>query len=422
MSLGKKIAAFAGAGLIILMVFGAGIFVGVNQRPAIERVIELKNKQVGMPEGEYDFTPFWQTWNLLKDKYVAENEIDYQKMVWGAIRGMVAAVDDPYTVFLPPKEDEIFKSEVRGNFSGVGMEIGLRNGFIMVIAPLKGTPAYDAGVKAGDILSEIDEKPTERMTLEDAVSRIRGEKGTEVKLKIFRKGEAEARVFTIVRDTIQIPVIEIETKEDLLSAKDNDVKKHNQNIPEDVYIIRLFNFSERSPFAFQAASHDMILLGKKKLILDLRNNPGGFLEAAIDISSWFLPAGEVVVKEDLGDSERIHRSTGYNVFKDTPVVILINEGSASASEIVAGALRDHGKAMLVGTKTFGKGSVQELISVTDNTSLKVTVARWLTPNGVNISKEGIKPDVEIELIDDEEVKDEQLEKAIEILSKGISNL
>lgn len=417
MNFGKKIAAFAGAGLIILTVFGAGIFVGISKHPAIERVIELKNKEDGRPEGEYDFTPFWQTWNLLKDKYVAEDEIDYQKMVWGAIQGMVSAVGDPYTVFLPPKEDAIFKTEVRGNFSGVGMEIGLRNSFITVIAPLKGTPAYNAGIKAGDVISEIDEEPTDQMILEDAVSRIRGEKGTEVKLKIFRKGESEARIFILVRDTIQIPVIEIETKEDLLSAKD-DGKEHNGNIPDDVYIIRLFNFSERSPFAFQAASRDMILFGKKKMILDLRNNPGGFLEASIEIASWFLPAGEIVVKEDLGNgNERIHRSVGYNVFKDTPVVILVNEGSASASEIVAGALRDHGKATLVGSKTFGKGSVQELISVTDNTSLKVTIARWLTPNGVNISKEGIKPDVEIELVDDEKGVDEQLEKAIEILSK-----
>ena len=416
MTFGKKIAAFAGGGILILTVFGAGIFVGISERPAIERVIELKNKEVGKPQDQFDFAPFWQAWNLVKEKYVAQEEIDYQKMVWGAIQGMVGSIGDPYTVFLPPKDDELFKSEVRGNFEGVGMEIGLRNGFITVIAPLKGTPAYSAGIKAGDLISEINGEPTDRMTLEDAVSRIRGEKGTEVKLKIFRKGESETRVFTIIRDTIQIPVIEVETKEDLISAKE-DGADHKQNIPGDIYIIRLFNFSEKAPFAFQAASRDLLLAGKTKLILDLRNNPGGFLEAAVDISSWFLPAGEVVVKEDLGGEERVHRSIGYDVFKGIPVVILVNEGSASASEIVAGALHDHNKATIVGTKTFGKGSVQELISVTDNTSLKVTIARWLTPNGTNISKEGIKPDEEVELVDDEAGIDEQLEKAIEILSK-----
>ena len=415
MPLSKKIAAFAGGGILILAVFGAGIFIGVNQRPAIEQVIELKNKEIGMPENQVDFVPFWQTWNLLKDKYVAEDEIDYQKMVWGAIQGMVSSVGDPYTVFLPPKDDEIFKSEVRGNFSGVGMEIGLRNGFITVIAPLKGTPAYNAGIKAGDFISEIDEEPTDRITLEDAVSRIRGERGTEVKLKIIRKNETEPLIIKIIRDTIQIPVIETETREGLISAKDND-EKHKPNIPDDIYVIRLFNFSEKAPFAFQAASRDMLLAGKTKMILDLRNNPGGFLEAAIDIASWFLPAGEIIVKEDLGNDERTHRSSGYNVFENTPVVILVNEGSASASEIVAGALHDHGKAILVGTKTFGKGSVQELISVTDNTSLKVTIARWLTPKGINISKEGIEPDEKVELIDDENRIDEQLEKAIEILT------
>ncbi len=401
---------------MILAVFGAGIFVGISHRPAIERILEIKNKEVGQPQEQVDFTPFWQTWNLLKDKYVAQDEVDPQKLVWGAIQGMVSAVGDPYTVFLPPKEDEIFKSEVSGTFSGVGMEIGLRNGLITVIAPLKGTPAYTAGIKAGDFITAIDGEPTDRTTLEDAVSRIRGEKGTEVKINIRRKGSADPLEFKIIRDTIQIPVIEVETKEGFITARD-DGQDHKQSIPGDIYLIRLFNFSEKSPFAFQAASRDMLLSGKKKLILDLRNNPGGFLEASIDIASWFLPAGEVVVKEDLGTDERIHRSVGYNVFNSTPTVILINEGSASASEIVAGALHDHGRAILVGTKTFGKGSVQELISVTDHTSLKVTIARWLTPNGVNISKEGIAPDHVVELVDDKAGIDEQLEKAIEILSK-----
>jgi len=282
------------------------------------------------------------------------------------------------------------------------MEIGIRKDILTVIAPLKGTPAYRAGVKAGDKILKIDAKTASELTLDEAVSRIRGEKGTAVSLVVLRNGEDQTREIKVVRDKIEIPLLETEKREN------------------GIFIIRLFSFSEKSPSVFRQALREMIESGSDKLILDLRNNPGGYLEAAVDISSWFLPPGKPVVKENFKDkNEIVHRSKGYNIFGDTPIVILVNGGSASASEIVAGALQDYGAAKIVGTKTFGKGSVQELIPITPETSLKITIARWLTPHERSISEAGIEPDVMVEPAkEDDESLDPQLEKAIEII-KGL---
>ena len=280
------------------------------------------------------------------------------------------------------------------------MEIGMRKGVVTVIAPLKGTPAYKAGIKAGDKIIKIGDDSTQDMTVDEAVRKIRGKGGTTVKLTILRNGDDETRVIDVVRDVIQIPVYETEKR------------------PDGVFIIRLFSFSERSPQVFRQALREFIDSESSRMILDLRNNPGGYLEAAVDVASWFLPSGDVVVKEDFGHgNETLHRSRGYNLFNKTPVVILVNGGSASASEIVAGALRDHGIAKLVGTKTFGKGSVQELIPITGETSLKITIARWLTPNDHSISEKGLDPDAVVEPAKEtDEAVDPQLEAAIELLT------
>ncbi len=364
-----------------------------------------------------DLEPLWKTWKILDKKFVkekieGEEEITIQDKVWGIIQGLTNAFGDPYTIFLPPTESEMFESDIEGNFEGVGMEIGTKDNSLIVIAPLKDTPAERAGMQPKDKILEIDGKSTKNMDTSNAVKLIRGEKGTEVVLLIEREGESEPLEISIIRDVIDIPTIETEVKE-------------GSELKNGVFIIRLYSFTSVSPNLFREALRKFIQNGTTdKLIIDLRGNPGGYLEAATDMASWFLPIGEIVVTEDYGGREpnKIHRSKGYDIFNDNlKMAILVNGGSASASEILAGALSEYGKAILIGTKTFGKGSVQELIKITPETSLKVTVARWLTPKGNSFSHDGIDPDVEVEITEDdfEYIKDggdPQLDKAIETLN------
>lgn len=395
----KKIIFIISALIIISVTFVFGATFGYNQRPEIERVLGVANKSE--PIGEtVDFSPFWKVWRVVGEKYGLPEEIDRQKMVWGAINGLLTPLNDPYTVFFPPAEKEIFESEVKGNFEGVGMEVAIKDGILTVVSPLKGTPAANAGIKAGDKILKIDGKETDKMNVEEAVGHIRGEKGSTVKLLIFSPGSDKSREVSVIRDTIQVPALETSRA-------------------QDVFIIRINSFSERVAFEFQKALREFTLSKTDKLIIDLRGNPGGYLDGAVDIASWFLELGKPVLREKYKDGkEDILRSRGYNAFPSTPIVILVNEGSASASEILAGALRDNDKAKLVGKKTFGKGSVQELVPITDKTSLKITIARWLTPNGEDITKQGIKPDYEVDDPTKEEIdakKDPQLQKALEVL-------
>ncbi|TSC69091.1 MAG: Carboxy-terminal-processing protease [Parcubacteria group bacterium Gr01-1014_70] len=385
--------------LVVVVSFGTGLYMGYSQRPAIDQVIALYNKETAKP-ADIDFSPFWKAWSLLEEKYVASDGLDRQKMVYGAISGMVDALEDPYTVFFPPAEKELFDSEIEGKFEGIGAEIGMRKGILIIVSPLTGSPAAAAGLLAGDKIVKIDDTVTSDLTIDEAVRLIRGEKDTIVSLTILRNGEEETRVVKITRDTIRIPILDMEKRDG------------------GIFIIQLHNFSEQSPFEFRNALQEMARSGSNKLVLDVRNNPGGFLEASVDIASWFLESGKVVAREAFGDgTETQHRSRGYNALGDIPTVILMNNGSASASEILAGALRDHLGTQLIGTKTFGKGSVQELVDVTEDTSLKITIARWLTPSGVSISEQGLEPDIVVENSpeDTEESRDPQLEKALEIL-------
>ncbi|NOY35593.1 MAG: S41 family peptidase [bacterium] len=393
---------FYGLAAVIVLagVFSAGAFWSYSNRPAVEKIANLTNKNAGKP-AEVDFSPFWKAWNAVDEKFVANGDLDTQKRVWGAIEGMMASLDDPYSVFFPPQESKTFQDDIRGDFSGVGMEIGSRKGVLTVIAPLKGTPAYNTGIKPGDKIIKIDDKMSADMAADEAAMLIRGKRGTAVKLTIIREGEDKPLEIKITRDTIQIPVLDTEVK------------------PNGIFVIKLYNFSAKSVNAFRGALREFASSGSDKMILDLRGNPGGYLEAAVDMASWFLPAGKVVAREKFSDgSETLSRSKGYDVFKKMPMVILVDGGSASASEILAGALNEHGVATLVGEKTYGKGSVQELIQITPETSLKLTIARWLTPNGKSISKEGLEPDVKVEFTkeDFEAGKDPQMEKAIEILN------
>lgn len=388
--------------LAAVSLFGIGLETGKYlEKKAGESVpTDISEKP---PVADIDTAPFWRAYNILNEKFVATASSTVptnEEKVLGAIQGLAASYNDPYTVFFPPQEAKQFEDQVRGDFGGVGMEIGLKDKGLVVVAPLKDTPAERAGLKAGDPILKIDKKYTDGMSVEDAISLIRGPKGTSV--TITTKKDGEPKEITLVRDTINIPVIDTKLRDD------------------GVFVISLYSFSANSAPLFRNALRDFIQSGTDKLVLDLRNNPGGFLEAAVEMASFFLPEGKSIVIEDTGEKTAQHaiKSKGYNVFTDKlKMVIIINEGSASASEILAGALHDHGIVKLVGEKSFGKGSVQELIDLTPDTSLKVTVARWLTPKGASISLNGIEPDIKVTLTkkDAEKKYDAQLEKAVSVL-------
>jgi len=403
----KKLVHMGVVFVLLVATFWVGVNVGYTNNRKVAPFALLSDKDALPPE-EIDFSPLWKAWNVLEQRHVPATTTSpktNEDFLWGTIEGLAASYGDPYTVFFPPAESSIFEEDINGSFGGVGMEIGIREGVLTVIAPLKGTPAERAGVESGDWIIEIDGESTDKLSVDKAVQKIRGEVGEVVTLTISREGEKELKTLEIVRAVINIPTIDTELRED------------------GVFVISLYNFSAPSPNLFRTALQEFVQTDSNKLILDLRNNPGGFLEAAIDMASWFLPAGKVVVTEDFGqtDEPRIHRSKGYNIFTEhLGMVILVNEGSASASEILAGALQEHGIATLVGQSTFGKGSVQEVIKITPDTSLKVTIARWLTPNGVSISDGGLSADVEVEVTEEDVVagRDAQLLRGVSILNGG----
>lgn len=384
---------------IIAIAFGAGVYAGNASRPAAERVMSVFNKASDDVAAETDFGPFWEVWRAIEEKYPSDGDVADQEKVWGAISGLVGSLDDPYSVFLPPEEAEAFEEAISGEFSGVGMEVGEKEGVLTVIAPLKDTPADRAGIRSGDKILKIDDTITSGLSVDQAVELIRGEQGTPVRLTILGSAESEPKEVVVVRATIAVPVIETEI------------------VDGDVFVIRFYSFSANSPSLFRTALREFEKARTDKLVIDLRGNPGGYLEAAIDIASWFLPQGKAVVIEDFGngEKEKVYRSKGYDVFSDKlKLAILVDGGSASASEILAGALGEHGIATLVGEKTYGKGSVQELIRITPDTSLKLTIAKWLTPNGVSISENGLEPDIAIDSGDDPSA-DPQMDAAIGFL-------
>ncbi len=404
-----KYRAYIVGGLLVLGVtFFSGFSYGKNVADQSNQISNLINKTNSEASTTVDFASFWKAWNVINEKFVSVSTTtkatDDQGRVYGAIKGMVDSLGDPYTTFFPPVESKTFSEEIGGQIEGVGMEVAIKDSVLTVVAPVKGTPAYRAGIKADDKILKIDSTLTNTLSADDAIKLIRGPKGTSVKLTIARDGIKDPFEVSVVRDVINLPTVDTETK-------------------GDVFIIRLYSFSAISPNLFRDALREFVQTGKYKLILDLRGNPGGYLEAAQDMASWFLPLGKVVVQEAFkkDSDEQIYRSKGYNIFNDNlKMVILIDGGSASASEILAGALHEQGVATLVGTQSFGKGSVQELVDITSDTSLKVTIAKWLTPNGISISHAGITPDVVVKLDEDAYKKDgtdTQLNKAIEILDK-----
>lgn len=407
MYLGVTKQAAVAALIAVVSFFGGFAVAGNSSAASVVAHLPLIGDGLDSTPPETDLTDLWKAWNALSthfiDTHASSTMPSDEERVWGAIAGLAASYKDPYTVFFPPEESKQFQENISGNFGGIGIEIDVKNSMLTVIAPLKDTPAERAGILAGDGIIAINGESTEGQTVDQSVKRIRGEKGTPVELTMLR--DAKTFEVTVVRDTIRVP----ESKEEY----------HEES---GVYSIALFQFTATAPEIFNEAFARFKASGSKKLIIDVRGNPGGYLEAAVDIASHFLPKGASVVTEDFGDDSKNtkHVSYGYNDLPSgTTVVLLIDGGSASASEILAGALKDSAGATLVGKRSFGKGSVQELIMIGEG-SLKVTVARWLTPSGTSISDGGLKPDIEVDrTVDDFKAgTDPQMERAIEFLTTG----
>lgn len=355
----------------------------------------------GSNPNEADYSLLWETLDLLNTKYV-DRPLDQRKLMYGAVAGLVNATGDPYTVFFDPDESKKFAEELQGSFDGIGAEIGIKDDQLVVVAPLDGTPAKKAGLMPGDAILAINDESTGIMTVDVAVSKIRGKAGTEVKLTILPKGKREPKEVKIIRAKIEIKSVEF-------SSKTIDNKK--------IAVIKMNRFGEDTKGAFDEAVAKVLSGNYNGLILDLRNNPGGYLEIAVAIASNWIESGEIVLKEKgNGNESNEYKATGLNRLKGVKTVVLVNGGSASASEILAGALQDYKLATLVGEKTFGKGSVQELTELKNDSTLKITIAKWFTPKDRGINKIGLEPDIMVELKAEDAAKDldPQMEKALEI--------
>ena len=380
--------------LTIGLIYFAGYLVG-HKNLVLEKgyIPKITNTELGAPS-DVDFSIFWDAWNVVSKKYVGE--VDQQKMVYGAISGMVSSLKDPYSLFLDPTEAKRFSEDLKGSFDGIGAELEARDGNLIVVAPLEKSPAEKAGIMAQDIITKIDGKEVSEMTFQDAINKIRGKKGTEITLTVVRQGWSEAKDFKITRDTIKIESVTWEDKDGFT-------------------YIKIRQFGDDTTKLMKQAAEFANKNGSKGIILDLRNNPGGYLDSAVDIASLFLDDKTIVIEKGKDGSEKKINTTLTPKLKDKKVVVLVNGGSASASEILAGAIQDYSRGTLIGEKTFGKGSVQNLEDLKDGSVVRITIAKWLTPNGRAIDKEGIKPDIEVKLTEEDKKagQDPQLEKALE---------
>jgi len=396
MSRSKKIVLFISIIILILGSYSLGFWAGkktyLSGAGFTPRII---NKEYS--PSEIDFSLFWHVWDLVKEKYVGP--IDYQKMFYGAISGMVNALGDPYTAFMNPEEAQTFTNEMKGTFEGIGAEVGIKNNQLLIIAPLEDSPAKKAGLLSGDKILKINGQDTTGLSLSEAVSKIRGPKGTEVKLLISREGFSEPKEFTIVRDLIKVKSVSWEMKN------------------SEIAYIRLRSFDENSANEFKDAATEILAKNPRGIILDLRDNPGGYLDSSVEIASEFIPKGVIVYEKFKDGRKKEYKATGNATLEKFKLVVLINKGSASASEIVAGAIKDYRRGTLVGEQTFGKGSVQDLDELKGGAAIRITIAWWLTPSGRSINEEGIKPDMVVKMTEKDynQNRDPQLDKALELL-------
>ena len=357
------------------------------------------NKTVpGGVSDEIDFEQFWDMWNLVKERYVYQ-PVSEEDLFYGALQGLLFGLDDPYSVYFTPEDAEQFTAELDGTFSGIGAEIDSRDDYIVVVAPLADSPAERAGVRAGDRIVAIDGVDTFGMSVTDAVFSIRGEIGTSVTLTLLQDGSDELKDLTIVRDEITVKSVAWEIRDD------------------GIAVVNIYMFNDDTVELFEEAVQDMLSADVRGIVLDVRNNPGGVLTAAIQIGGYWID-GEPVAIERSQEGSRELSASGVAQLAGIPTAILINNGSASSSEILAGALRDYGVATLIGETTFGKGSVQEYIELPDGSAVKITVAEWLTPNGHSIHEVGIPPDIEVlyTIEDYNEERTPQLDAAIDFLT------
>lgn len=404
---------------VLLMVIGGlvgwkvGYKAGESNGEGVMSLQTVINKE--SEEREVDFKLFWEVWRRLEEDFLRKSDIDAQKMVYGAIRGMTAALGDSYTSFLPPSENKQTKQDLAGEFAGVGIQLGYKDETLAVIAPLEGHPAIAQGVEAGDLILRIKDEDkdvdtdTKDMSLPEAVRLIRGKKGKPVSLTLYSKGDDETREVTIVRDTIVVSTVELVFVNEDGEESDNGRYAH----------LKVMRFGEKTAKEWQEAVSEIVQANPEGVVLDLRNNPGGFLQRAVDLAGEFVGLGKVVVKERGRYDSRVFRSDRKGRLMSERLVVLVNGGSASASEILAGALRDQLGVKLVGENTFGKGTVQEAQELQGGAGLHVTIAEWLLPEGGNIDKTGLEVDVAVENERvDGELVDKQLMKAVEVLGEG----
>ncbi len=387
--------------VVIIAAFGVGFLTGRGQIKVSDGKIEINRGNQSIATTA-DYSLLWEALDQLNKKYV-DRPLDQKKLLYGAVSGLVNAAGDPYTVFMDPDQAKQFSDQLRGSFEGIGAEIGSKEGQIVIVAPLEDTPAEKAGVLPGDIILEINGESTLNMTTDQAVSKIRGKSGTQVKLIVIHKGRNESAEITITRAKIEIKSVKLENKE--INGKKIAVIKVNQ-------------FGDDTEGLFDRAVDQVATGNFSGLIVDLRNNPGGYLPTAVDVVSNWIEEGGVALKEiDHDNNEKEYKTEGMARLKGMKTIVLVNGGSASASEIVAGALQDYKAATLVGEKTYGKGSVQELISLRNDSEIKITVAKWFTPKGRGIDKTGLEPDIKVERTnaDFEADRDPQMDKALELL-------
>ncbi len=348
-----------------------------------------------------DLTLFWYVWDQMKNNYIDPDVLNNQNMVYGAIKGLVNSAHDPYTYFMDPNETEEFTQNLNGELEGIGAELTIKNNNLVVVTPLKNSPAEKSGLMSGDIIYQIDGELTSDMSLSEAVMKIRGKKGTNVVLSVIRDGENNPIDISITRGDINVDSVTMEQKDD------------------GIYLINIYQFGDKTLSEFEDKIQKLILANPKGVILDLRNNGGGYLDIAVDIVSKFVPKGSLIVTVKGRDKDDIDamKSTQSPDLPDVPVVVLINGGSASASEIVAGAFKDLKRGILIGEQSFGKGTVQDVRTLRDGSSLRMTIAKWYTPNDVNINEVGIAPDIEVKYSKDDYNKgiDPQLDEAIKYL-------
>ncbi|PIR95682.1 hypothetical protein COT93_00955 [Candidatus Falkowbacteria bacterium CG10_big_fil_rev_8_21_14_0_10_37_18] len=408
MILAKNILKKVSLGILSLLllggIFGGGFYFGQKNNAllsAFNRPLAYSEDAAvatGETDSNLDFNLYWQVWDTLKSNYVDKNKIDDQSLFYGSLKGLAEATGDPYTIFMDPSEAKEFSDDLAGTFEGIGAEVGIRNEMITVVAPLDGMPAQKAGLRAGDKIYAVDGTPTIGLSLNAVVKKIRGPKDSVVVLTIIRD-EEKPREIEITRSVIIVKSVKTELRSD------------------GIFIIKVTNFNDDTEGLFEKAINTALTKNPKGIILDLRNNPGGYLETAVNMASEWVKEGPVVAEQFGGNKRQEYFSNGNARLQNFPTMVLVNGGSASASEILAGALRDYKKGTLIGEITYGKGSVQTLRNLDGGASLKITVAKWLTPAGDFINEKGLEPDIEIKMTSDDidNDLDPQMKKALELL-------